>query len=153
MLVSAENKDVADAMLASAPSKEQIFRLQQAMIPIQCEMPEAEHFFAPGMYGRRFAMPAGMLVVGKIHKHAHLMMVLKGRASVLTEFGREEVSAGYVSVSQPGAKRIVLAYEDTVFMTVHTNQTDTQDLLEIESQHIIPESCYLDEDKIKELLS
>lgn len=121
------------------PTREQIVRLQEAMLPVACDMPEAEHFFAPGMYGRRFAMPAGMLVVGKTHRHAHLMMVLKGKATVITEFGREEVSAGYVSTSQPGAKRVVLAHEDTIFMTVHLNHSDTQDLSVIEAEHIVPE--------------
>ena len=64
----------------SPPSRKKIQQLQDTMLELRTDMPEAEHFFAPGMYGRRFTMPAGMLVVGKIHKHAHLMMVLKGRA-------------------------------------------------------------------------
>lgn len=126
------------------PTKDQIKAFQDALIPIRCEMPQAEHFFAPGMYGRKFAMPAGMVVVGKIHKHSHLMMVLKGKAEVVTEFGRDIVEAGYVTVSQPGAKRIVLAYEDTVFMTVHYNPDDIEDLEEIEKQHIEDEGFKLE---------
>lgn len=118
------------------PTREKIQQLQQSMLELRCDMPEAEHFFAPGMYGRRFSMPVGMLVVGKIHKHAHLMMVLQGRAEVITEFGRDIVTAGHVSVSQPGAKRVVLALEDTIFMTVHHNPDDCLDLEVIESRHI-----------------
>jgi quercetin dioxygenase-like cupin family protein len=121
------------------PTRPQIEQLQAAMLPIQCEMPEAEHFFAPGMYGRRFCMPAGMLVVGKTHKHAHLMMLSKGRATVITEFDRVEIEAGFVHVSQPGAKRVVLAHEDCVFVTVHLNPTNTEDLVVIEADHIEPE--------------
>lgn len=123
-----------------APTREQILRLQETMLSVQCAMPEAEHYFAPGMYGRKFAMPAGMLVVGKTHLHAHLMMVLKGKATILTEFGRQEVEAGLVHVSQPGAKRVVLAHEDCIFATVHLNPSDTQDLQEIEAAHILPEA-------------
>ena len=111
-------------------------RLQAAMLPIECPMPEAVHHFAPGMYGREFSMPAGMAVVGKIQKHGHLMMVLKGRATVVDEFGRYEVSAGFVQASKPGAKRVVYAHEDTTFMTVHLNPADTTDLGLIESEHI-----------------
>jgi len=134
------------------PSREQISQLQDTMSLVQCTAQEPEHYFAPGMYGRKFFMPAGMLVVGKIHRHAHLMMVLKGKATVITEFGKEEVEAGYVSVSQPGAKRVVLAHEDTLFMTVHVNANDSEDLAEIEKEHIVPENEYLlDVDK-KELL-
>lgn len=131
-------------MLAKNPTRQKIQELQQSMLELRCDMPEAEHFFAPGMYGRRFSMPAGMLVVGKIHKHAHLMMVLKGRAEIVTEFGRDMVEAGHVSVSQPGAKRVVLALEDTVFMTVHHNPEDVEDLDEIEAQHIEDEDFKLE---------
>lgn len=127
--------------LASLPSRAQIESLQAVMLPIQCEMPEAKHHFARGMYAREFSMPAGMAVVGKIHKHEHLMMVLKGRARVISEFDANEVSAGFIHVSQPGAKRVVYAIEDTTFVTVHLNPTDTQDLEVIEAAHIEPESA------------
>lgn len=132
--------DIAAPALASAPpSREQIERLQASMLPIACAMPDAVHHFAPGMYGREFSMPAGMVVVGKIHRHGHLMMVLKGRAVVVDEFGRYEVAAGFVQASKPGAKRVVLALEDTTFMTVHLNHGDGQDLAAIEAEHIEPE--------------
>lgn len=110
------------------------------MLPIATAMPEALHHFAPGMYAREFPMPAGMAVVGKIHKHGHLMMVLKGRATVVDEFGRYEVSAGFIQASRPGAKRVVYAHEDTTFLTVHLNPTDTTNLELIEAEHIEPES-------------
>lgn len=123
------------------PSREQIVRLQQSMVPIQCQMPEAVHHFAPGMYGREFSMPAGMTVVGKIHKHGHIMMCVKGRATVVDEFGRYEVAAGFVQSSRPGAKRVVYAHEATTFVTVHLNPSDTQDLEVIEAEHIEPEDA------------
>ncbi len=122
------------------PSRAQIEQLQTEMLAVATAMPEAVHHFAPGMYGREFSMPAGMLVVGKIHRHGHLMMVVKGRATVIDEFGRYEVQAGFVQTSRPGAKRVVLAHEDTTFVTVHLNPTDTRDLEVIEAAHIAPES-------------
>lgn len=125
---------------APAPTREQILRLQEAMLPVQCPMPEAVHHFARGMYGREFSMPAGMVVVGKCHRHEHLMMVVNGRATVVDEFGRYEVEAGFIQVSRPGAKRVVHAHEDTTFVTVHLNPTDTRDLDQIEAEHIEPES-------------
>lgn len=125
-----------------------IERLQLAMTPIKCEMPEAVHHFAPGMYCREFSMPAGMLVVGKIHRFSHFMFVLKGRAIVYTELGEDIVEPGYVTISQPGAKRVVLALEDTTFITIHANRDDVQDLELIEAEHIIPESEeYMDAEK------
>jgi mannose-6-phosphate isomerase-like protein (cupin superfamily) len=117
-------------------TRERIQDLQKSMTGIRCDMPEAEHFFAPGMYGRKFTMPAGMLVVGKIHKHQHLMMVLTGSAQIITDSSNELVSSGHVSVSPAGAKRVVYAFEQTTFVTVHHNVDDSQDLAKIETDHI-----------------
>lgn len=129
----------AELVTADAPSKEQIVRLQEAMLPHQCEQPEPTHFFAPGMYLRELTVPAGMLLVGKTHKHAHFLVVTKGRAEVISEFGRTIVEPGHISVSQAGVKRVVLALEDTQFITVHLNPSDTQDLAVVEAEHIEPE--------------
>jgi hypothetical protein len=121
------------------PTRDQIIQLQESMLPIQCQQPEPTHFFAPGMYLRELTVPAGMLLVGKTHKHAHFLVVTKGRAEVLSEFGRTIVEPGHISISQAGVKRIVLALEDTQFITVHLNSSDTQDLEVIEAEHIEPE--------------
>lgn len=144
MLVAKEPKELtADATPAVPPTREQIVKLQSAMLPIQCDQPEPRHFFAPGMYLRELVVPAGMLMVGKTHKHAHFLLVLKGRAEVISEFGRMIVEAGHISISQAGVKRVVLALEDTQFVTVHLNQSDTQDLQVIEAEHIEPETLEL----------
>ena len=126
------------------PSKEKIQQLQQSMLEIRCDMPEAKHHFIPGVYCREFTMPAGMLVVGKIHKHAHPMMVIKGRAEIVTEFGRDIVETGFCAVSPPGAKRVVLAIEETTFMTFHHNLDDCDDLKIIEERHIEDEDFKLE---------
>ena len=120
----------------STPTRDQITKLQEAMLPIQCPQPEPTHFFAPGMYLRELTVPAGMLLVGKIHKHSHFLVVTKGRAEVISEFGRSIVEPGHISVSQAGVKRVVLALEDTQFITIHLNSTDTQDLAVVEAEHI-----------------
>jgi len=126
-----------------APTRERILDLQSDMLPHQCEMPEAIHRFAPGMYMREFNMPAGMLVVGKTHKHAHFMMIMKGRAQIASEFGNEILEEGHISVSQPGVKRVVLALEDTRFITLHVNKEDSEDLAVIEAEHIEPEPMFM----------
>lgn len=92
------------------------------------------HHFAPGAYGREIFMPARSLVVGKIHKHAHLNMIMKGRVSVVTEDGTIEYQAPIVLVSKAGTKRVVLVHEDTIWVTIHL--TDKTDLVEIEDEII-----------------
>ena len=132
------------------PTREKIQRLQETMLPMQTDQPEPQHFFAPGMYMRELVVPSGMLMVGKIHKHAHFLMVLKGKAEVISEFGRMIVEAGHLSVSPSGVKRVVLALEDTQFVTVHVNKNDSQDLEIIESEHIEPEVLSLNDKEKQE---
>jgi mannose-6-phosphate isomerase-like protein (cupin superfamily) len=137
-LATTEDHEVQTAQV-ELPTREKIQALQESMIQIQCKQPEPKHFFAPGMYLRELVVPAGMLIVGKIHKHEHFLLVLKGRAEVISEFGRMVVEAGHISISPAGVKRVVLALEDTQFVTVHVNKEDSQDLAVIEAEHIDPE--------------
>jgi quercetin dioxygenase-like cupin family protein len=128
---------------AKPVTREAICALQESIIPFACEQPEPIHRFAPGMYMRELTIPAGMLVVGKIHKHEHFLLVMSGRADVVSEFGRDTVTAGHISISPAGVKRAVLALEDTRFVTLHHNPEDIEDLEIIEAQHIEPEVCLL----------
>jgi len=147
-----DNTEITDAS-HDAPTREKIQQLQELMLHARCDMPEPGHFFAPGMYCRTLMIPAGMLVVGKIHKFSHLMMVLKGKAEIVTEFGRDLVEAGHISVSQPGAKRVVLALEDTLFATVHYNPDNVEDVSIIEKEHIEDEDFKIEyHQEIKGLL-
>ncbi len=151
VLTVAESHEIDTAY--QPPSRERIQDLQNAMVPIQCEQPEPRHFFAPGMYLRELVVPAGMLIVGKIHKHEHFLMVLKGKAEVISEFGRMTVEAGHISISPAGVKRVVLALEDTQFVTVHVNKDDSHDLTVIEAEHIEPELLAMGANAQKEVLS
>ena len=129
------------------PTLEKIQKLQAEMKPFACVPPEPVHHFAPGMYLRELSIPAGMLVVGKIHKHSHFLILSKGKAQVVSEFGNEIINSGHVSVSQAGVKRVVLAIEDCLFLTVHLNKSDSEDLEVIESDHIEPEFANISESK------
>lgn len=119
--------------------REAILRLQDAIIsegrdvgPASCPV---RHHFAPGSYGREMTLPAGLVVVGKIHKHAHINVISKGRVQVFTEQeGVLELAAPCTFVSSPGTKRVVHVLEETVWTTVHV--TDKTDLAEIEREVI-----------------
>ena len=86
-----------------------------------------QHFHAPGTYGRQIVLKKMNWAIGKIHRHAHLNFVIAGKALVLTEDGLMVITAPYTFVSTVGAKRFVLALEDTIWATVHaTNETDLE---------------------------
>lgn len=106
-----------------------ILEVQQELAKLpQLDCP-LRHHFAPGAYAREILLPKGSLVIGKIHKHAHINVVSQGRVSVMTEFGRMDIEAPCTFVSQVGTKRAVYAHEDTVWTTVHvTTETDLEKL-------------------------
>ena len=107
-----------------------------------------KHTFAPGIYVREIFIPAGVIIVGKIHKHEHPNFLMKGRVSVITEQGGvEELIAPLSMISPAGTKRVVVAHEDTVWITIH--QTAETDLGKIEEE-IIAKS-FEDYEKFKEL--
>lgn len=119
--------------------RENAFNLQNAMlaIPESHVEPELNHYFAPGMYGREMTIDAGVTIVGKIHKHAHINIISKGIIDVVTEFGTARYKAPYTFVSEPGTKRCVHAVTDTIWTTIHA--TESNDLEEIEKE-VIAES-------------
>lgn len=93
------------------------------------------HHHSEGVYVREFQMPAGHFVIGKEHKTRHLNILTKGVCTVWTVHGRQDLDASNGPVtfeSMAYVKKVVLAYTDIVWMTVHaTNETD-QDRLEFE---------------------
>lgn len=91
-----------------------------------------KHTFAEGVYIREMSIPAGHLIVGKIHKHEHVNFISKGRVTCITEGGGvEELVAPITMVSPAGTKRLLFTHEDTVWTVVHvTNETDVEKIEE-----------------------
>lgn len=104
-----------------------------ATLDIDKDLP-LTHRFAPGAYAREMFVPKGSVVIGKIHKHAHLNFVMKGKALILTEDGPMMIEAPFTLVSKAGTKRLAVAIEDLVWTTVHV--TEETDLERIEEQVI-----------------
>ena len=112
---------------------------------------KVEHYFSQGVYARALEIPAGIQLTGKIHKFEQLNILAKGRMKVLVGDNYKEVKAPFVVVSPPGTKRIAIALEDCVWITVHgTHETD----LELIEKTFIAQSeqDYLDSDKQLRLL-
>lgn len=106
--------------------RKQLYALQEAVggLPeVDCPL---QHVFAPGAYARTMQIPAGTVIVGKIHKHAHLNILSQGTVLVVTETeGERQLTGPLTMVSPPGTKRAVHALTDAVWTTVHlTNETD-----------------------------
>ena len=111
------------------------FERELAKIP-QFDFP-VKHYFSKGVYAREIFIPAGFCLTGKIHRFENLNIVSKGRLVVVTEQGRQIVSAPFTIVSPPGTKRIGFALEDTVWTTIHPNPTEELDLVALEEMFIV----------------
>ncbi len=105
------------------------------------------HTFAPGLYARQMTIPKGGIIIGKIHRHAHVNTISKGRVWVVTEFGKDEIVGPVTFVSQPGTKRVVVAQEETIWTTYHP--TEETDLAKIEEQVIAPSYESLEQELMK----
>lgn len=131
--------NVSYNLTSPAPSLEKIKALQSVIAGLPQIDVTPNHYFADGMYGRELAIPAGNVVVGKTHRHEHLVLLTKGTVTINTDKGMETISAPHTWVSQPGAKRVLYTHDDCVFFTVHLNHENSRDLEQIEAYVIEPE--------------
>lgn len=114
----------------------------------QAELP-TRHYFSPGIYIRELFMPAGTIAIGKIHKHAHMNILLKGRLALVGEDGeRTELVAPMTFASPAGTQKAVHVLEDTILQNVHA--TDERDLESLEAALIEPDPSYLSFDRTEE---
>jgi hypothetical protein len=114
---------------------------------VMSAMPQADglittHHFVPGQYLRKLWRPAGVVIVGKVHKAPHFFLCALGEIAVSSGDGNwKTLRAGDVIESQPGTKRITVALTDAIGITVH--KTELTDLDEIERELIEPDDLAL----------
>lgn len=105
------------------------------------ELPQIElpvfHHFAPHVYMRQMDAPAGTLMVTKMHKTEHFLIILKGSATIQTADGISQFFAPQIVKTMPGTKRVIYFHEDSAWLTVHP--TESTNLSEIEDQVIVPD--------------
>lgn len=90
------------------------------------------HSFSDGVYIREMSMLEGGIVIGKIHNRSHTWFLMKGKLKIANEDGVVTYSAPtYVNASS-GAKRVIVALEDSVFVNVHPNPDNITDTDELE---------------------
>ena len=77
------------------------------------------HYFAGGIYAREMTLSAGVVVTGAIHNSEHLCTISQGKLRVFSDGEVKELRAPFTFVSKPGAQRVGLALETTVWTTYH----------------------------------
>ncbi len=93
-----------------------------------------KHSFADGIYVRQMSMDKDSSVIGAIHNHLHVWFLLTGNISVATEEAVEDYIAPCYVIATPGTKRIIHANEDSIFVNIHKNPSNTEDIQELEGE-------------------
>jgi|TARA_R110000764_G_scaffold14799_2_gene42221 quercetin dioxygenase-like cupin family protein len=90
------------------------------------------HSFSEGVYVREMKMHKGGIVIGKIHNRSHTWFLMKGHLQVATENGTFEYKAPTYVNADAGAKRVIKALENSVFINVHPNPNNITDTNQLE---------------------
>ncbi len=128
-----------------APTRAQILALEHEMRKLPQIEIEPKHHHSHGLYAREILIKANTLLTGMVHLKDHLNFLMKGRILVWTEQGMRDLTAPQIIPSFAGTKRVGLALEDTIWVTVHA--TEKTNLAEIEAELIEPEGLTLKEQK------
>jgi hypothetical protein len=91
------------------------------------------HRYAPGVYLREIFMPAGSIVIGKIHKTEHFNILLSGSCLLRHDDGTvERLESPRTFVSKAGVQKVLYILTDMTWQTVHvTDETDLEKLEEL----------------------
>ena len=96
-----------------------------------------KHTFTDGIYIRQMFMKKDSFVIGKIHKNPHVWFLLSGYLSVASETSSEDYEAPCYVEALAGSKRVIYAHEDSTWVNIYPNPTNTENLEELEKMIIV----------------
>jgi hypothetical protein len=104
----------------------QFSRMEQA----ECQL---THKFEQGLYIRELRMPAGTLLIGRVHRYGHVCQLLEGDLILIHCKGvREGFKAPSQILTEPGYQMVVYAATDALARTVHPNPREERDIQRLE---------------------
>ena len=106
--------------------------IERVLKTLPQEHTQAEHYQLDGVYVRSLFIPKGYLLTGKIHNHESIGILAQGTLRISNGTECKIVSAPYITVDQPGIKRLGYAETDCTFITVH--RTDKKEIEDIEDE-------------------
>ena len=80
------------------------------LTPIDIHSPDhLQHYFANGSYVREMILPENVIVVGRIHKHESINILLEGDITVIDENGtRTDFKAPHIFVAPAGNQKAAI---------------------------------------------
>ena len=117
--------------------QDDIYKFQSLMQAGDTVELNVQHHFSDGLYARELFIPAGVCLVGALHKTKHMYMVVSGKCRVSSQYGNQEIVAPFMGETLPGTKRVIYALTDCVWVTYHP--TDLTDIKDIEKALVVEE--------------
>jgi len=110
--------------------QDKVSQLVDTMKPMEQVHAPVVNRFAPGVYIREIFMPAGSVIVGKVHMTEHFNIVLSGSVQLSNEDGTTtRIEAPCTFVSKAGVRKVLYCETDVVWQTIHpTDKTDEEEL-------------------------
>jgi hypothetical protein len=105
-------------------------KLQQSDTPVW-------HGFQEGKYMRMMQIPAGVVFVGRGHRHGHEIRLLQGSVILINEHERTTRNAPDSIVSPPGYHTVCFTLTDVLGQTVHPDNGE-RDLTKLENDIFEP---------------
>tara|TARA_R110000824_G_scaffold139774_1_gene305166 strand:+ start:16041 stop:16523 length:483 start_codon:yes stop_codon:yes gene_type:complete len=90
--------------------------------------------FTNGVYMRRMDVQKGTIIMGAVHKESHSWFLMHGVVHVADAEDVNYFKAPYYTTSQPGTQRVIEVIEDAVWVNIHSNPDNGQDLDVIEKR-------------------
>ena len=93
-----------------------------------------KHTFGDGTYARQMSMYKGSWCIGKIHKQDHMWFLLTGKITVVTDGDIVDHQSPCYTEASSGAKRVIYAVEDSIFVNIHKNPKNIKDIKKLEDE-------------------
>ena len=132
--------EIAEHKEHQLESLDKVKRLQEIML----SMPQTEiqSWFnqGGGIAAKMVFFPAGVTVVGSMHRHENMNIMVCGDMTITTDGEAKRITvtdAPLFIVSPPGTKRAAHVHADTYWISLHP--TDEKEIEEVEKRFIVEE--------------
>lgn len=123
------------ALLPVEPSEADLEQFAQLVLAAEQDSgtPDLSHrmHLVDGIAGRSVVIQAGTVLVGLPHKRGGLAVCV-GDITVWAAGTSQRLTGAHILTTQPGGLRVGLAHADTTWLTVHANDTGSDDVEVIE---------------------
>lgn len=122
-------------------SNQRAYAVQEAILQ---ELPDdlieidVRHHFGGGVYIREALIPAGSMMVGKMHRTETMNFLVSGTLRMVTAEGTRDITGPYIFTSPGMNKKAAVSLTDAVFLTIHPSEEKDPD--EIVDTFTVPEA-------------